>query len=127
MARDHLIAARAEALFASDLSIHSHPSEATVTAAIRRAVRAHGGIRGCVGEVGAAYGDYPETAAERMRWARQVIEAISSGTTLAGASASATEGAGHSCCGQADRVEAGMPVMTSVRSDGCTASSHYAG
>jgi hypothetical protein len=76
MSSDHLIAARAEALFVSDLSATCRPTEAAVTAAIRRAVGAHGGIRGCAGEVGAAYGDYPETAADRMRWARQIIEAI---------------------------------------------------
>ena len=79
MTHDQLIIARAEALFASDLSVHCRPSEGEVAAAIKTAVRAHGGIGGCAGEVGAAYGDYPELAAERMRWARQVIEATSSG------------------------------------------------
>lgn len=73
MAPDRLITARATALFASDLSIKSIPNGAVVAAAIRRAVRAYGGVLGCAGEVGAAYGDYPETAAVRMRWARQVI------------------------------------------------------
>ena len=81
MSSDHLIAARAEALFASELSVHCRPTEAEVGAAIRHAVRTHGGIRGCAGEVGAAYGDYPETAPDRMRWARQVIQAIFSPTT----------------------------------------------
>lgn len=100
MALDRLIAARAAALFVSDLSIHCHPSEAEVAAAIKHAVRAHGGVRGCAGEVGAAYGDYPETAGERMRWARQVIEAtFSPGMRLAGA--------GRSCGGQADVAETG--------------------
>ncbi len=107
MARDHLIAARAEALFASDISIHCRPTEAAVEAAIRRAVRAHGGVRGCAAEVGAAYGDYPETAANRMRWARQVIEAIFS---PAAAHASATvAGAGQPSTrtGQPDLSETG--------------------
>jgi len=76
MGLDPLIAARAEALFASELSARCHPSEAAVAAAIRNAVRAHGGIRGCVGAVAAAYGEYPELAAARMRWARQLIEVI---------------------------------------------------
>jgi hypothetical protein len=71
-----MIAARAEALFASDLSSQCHPSESAVGAAIRNAIRAHGGVRGCAGALGAAYGDDPETAATRMRWARRVIEAI---------------------------------------------------
>jgi hypothetical protein len=76
MTPDRLIAARAEALFASDLSALSNPTQAAVAAAVSSAVLAHGGVRGCAGVVGAAYGDYPETAAARMRWARQVIEAI---------------------------------------------------
>lgn len=73
---DRLITARAEALFASDLSARCYPTEAAVASTVRNAVRAHGGVRGCAGVVGAAYGDYPETAAARMRWARQVIQAI---------------------------------------------------
>jgi hypothetical protein len=76
MALDLLIAARADALFASDLSVRCGPSQAAVETAIRSAVRAHGGVRGCAGEVGAAYGEHPETAVARMRWALQVIEAI---------------------------------------------------
>lgn len=50
MASDPLIAARAEALFASDLSIQCHPGEAEAAAAIRSVVRAHGGVRGCADE-----------------------------------------------------------------------------
>ena len=76
MAHDRLLAARAVALFVSDLSSQHHPGEAAVAAAISDAVRAHGGVRGCAGEVGAAYGERPETAAARMRWARHVIEAV---------------------------------------------------
>lgn len=79
MTRDQKVSKRAEALFVSDLSIHGNPSEAEVAAAIKHAIRAHGGTRGCAGEVGAAYGDYPETAPARMRWARQVVEATSGG------------------------------------------------
>ncbi len=69
-------AAQAEALFTSDLSAFTHHTQATVEAAIRRAIRAHGGIRGCAGEAAAAYGEHPETAAPRMRWARAVVEGI---------------------------------------------------
>ena len=67
---DLLATARAEALFANGLSTHSRP---TGTDATRRAVRIHGGIRGCVGEVAAAYGEYREIAAPRMRWARSAV------------------------------------------------------
>jgi hypothetical protein len=72
---DPLTAARAEALFTSALSATSHPDPGEVAAAIRAAVRAHGGIRGCAVEVAGEYGEHPETAAPRMRWARQAVEA----------------------------------------------------
>lgn len=85
MAQEALIVARAEALFASDISSQCQPDESEVAAAIRRAVRAHGGVRGCAGEVGAAYGECPETAAARMRWARRVIEMIYSPTAMSAA------------------------------------------
>ena len=70
------LAARAEALFTSDLSARGEYTQIEVAAAIRRATGAHDGIRGCLGEVAAAYGEHPETAARRMRWARAVIESI---------------------------------------------------
>jgi hypothetical protein len=72
---DPLTAARAEALFTSPLSVTSQPDPGEVAAAIRTAVRAHGGTRGCAVEVAGEYGEHPETAAPRMRWARQLVEA----------------------------------------------------
>ena len=72
---DLLTAARADALIASDLSAWREHTQAVVTAAIRHAIRAHGGSRGCAGEVAAAYGEYGELAARRMRWALAVVEA----------------------------------------------------
>jgi len=71
-----LTAARAEALFNTDLTAGQRPSQAEVVAGIARAVRAHGGVRGCAAEVAAAYGEYPETAPARMRWARAVVEDV---------------------------------------------------
>lgn len=71
-----LLAARAQALFTSDLSAQREYTQAEVAAAIRHAFRAHGGARGCAAEVAAAYGEHPETAACRMRWARAVIQGI---------------------------------------------------
>jgi hypothetical protein len=67
--RSQLLAARAAALFASDLPTGSQPSSVTANVAIASAVRAYGGTRGCVAMMAAAYGDYPESAAPRMRWA----------------------------------------------------------
>ena len=73
---DLLTAARAEALFTSLLSADTQPGPGAVAAAIAHAVRTNGGARGCAAEVAAAYGEHPETAAPRMRWARMVIEAV---------------------------------------------------
>jgi hypothetical protein len=71
-----LAIARAEALFASLMTTGSDPSPAEVAAAIRQAVRTWHGVRGCAAELAAAYGEYPEAAAIRMRWARRVVASI---------------------------------------------------
>jgi hypothetical protein len=73
---DCLTAARAEALFASDLSAATGTNRDAVSAAIADALRRFGGTRGCACEVAAAYGDHPETAAPRMRWALDVVQGI---------------------------------------------------
>jgi hypothetical protein len=69
-------ATRAAALFVSGISATIHPTRAEVEAAIRTSLRTHGGGRGCAADVAAAYGDYPELAAGRMRWARDVIDTL---------------------------------------------------
>jgi hypothetical protein len=69
-----LTAARATALFVSDLSATEQPTGVLVEAAIKHALQTHGGVRGCAADVAAAYGDYPELAARRMRWARSLVE-----------------------------------------------------
>jgi hypothetical protein len=71
-----LAAARAEALFSSDVSACSPVTPDEVKDAIRRAVRSNGGVRGCAAQVATAYGDHPETAAPRMRWARHVVDSV---------------------------------------------------
>lgn len=81
---DFLANAQAEALFASGMSASTDPTSAEARAAIREAVCALGGTRGCAGQVAAAYGDCPEVAVPRMRWARQVVR-----TTLSASAASA--------------------------------------
>jgi hypothetical protein len=72
--KELLTAARAEALFNTDLTADQRPSRAEIVKAIAWAVRALGGVRGCAAEMAAAYGEHPETAAPRMRWARAVVE-----------------------------------------------------
>jgi type IV secretory pathway TrbL component len=65
-----LLAARAQALFTSDLSVRREYTQTEVATAIKHAIGSHNGIRGCAGEVAAAYGEHPETAARRMREGR---------------------------------------------------------
>lgn len=64
--------ARADALFASAVQRCDEPSAVQVDEAIAAALRAFG-ARGCAARVAQAYGDHPETAAVRMRWARAMV------------------------------------------------------
>ena len=64
--------ARAEALFASPLQRSDEPSPAQVHQAIAAALAAFG-IQGCAARVAQAYGEHPETAVPRMRWARATV------------------------------------------------------
>ncbi len=73
---DILTVARAEALFTSTLPTDTHPTRAEAVRAIRIALRSHGGVHGCTQVLAGEYGDHPETAAPRMRWARGVVDAI---------------------------------------------------
>ncbi|MCU7725240.1 hypothetical protein ODJ79_16040 [Actinoplanes sp. KI2] len=70
---DILTAARAEALFASNLATGSAVRPAAATAAITNAIHRYGGSRGCAALVAEEFGDYPDTAAPRMQWARRVV------------------------------------------------------
>lgn len=65
--------ARADALFASALQRSDEPSAAQVQQAITAAIRTLG-ARGCAARVAQAYGEHPETAVLRMRWARTAAE-----------------------------------------------------
>ncbi len=64
--------ARADALFASALQRSDEPSAAQVHQAVAAAVAAFG-VRGCAARVAQAYGEHPEIAAPRMRWARAAV------------------------------------------------------
>ena len=59
----------ADALFVSVLQRSDVPSGDQVRKAVAAAVRAYGD-RGCAARVAREFGDHPETAAARMRWAR---------------------------------------------------------
>jgi hypothetical protein len=58
-------------LFASVLQCSDNPSAGQVRKAVAAAVRAYGGL-GCVQRVAQEFGDHPEAAVNRMRWARAV-------------------------------------------------------
>ena len=66
----------ADALFASVLQRSDNPSAGQVRKAIAAAVRAYGGL-GCVQRVAQEFGDHPEAAVNRMRWARAVVGELS--------------------------------------------------
>jgi len=68
-------ALRAEALFASALQRSDRPSPGQVRKAVAAAIRAYGG-RGCAELVAQEFGDHPETAVERMLWARAVASEV---------------------------------------------------
>lgn len=70
----NVIDARCEALFASGLQRSDEPTAAAVAEAISRTVRELG-TRGCAARMAQEFGDHPESAAERMRWARQLVAA----------------------------------------------------
>jgi hypothetical protein len=70
--------ARAQALFLSHLQPSHRPTAAQVTAAIEASLRRFGAA-GCAEATAAEYGDHPDTAASRMRWALAVaarVEAV---------------------------------------------------
>jgi hypothetical protein len=72
MAYLSMSAVRADAVFASDLQHGDEPSAGQVRQAASAALRAFG-YSGCAGRVAQEFGDHPETAVIRMRWARSVV------------------------------------------------------
>ena len=69
-----------DALFASVLQCSDSPSAGQVRRAIAAAVRAYGGL-GCVQRVAQEFGDHPEAAVNRMRWARAVADELFASTS----------------------------------------------
>lgn len=59
---------RADALFVLTVQRSDQPSTGQVRQAVATAVRRFGG-RGCLGLVAQEFGEHPELAAARMRWA----------------------------------------------------------
>jgi hypothetical protein len=79
----------ADAVFVSGLQRRDDLSAGQVRRAVGAAIQAFG-CSGCAGRVAQEFGDHPETAAIRMRWARAVVrEAFCDPTLEAGPGATA--------------------------------------
>jgi hypothetical protein len=71
---------RADALFASALQCSDEPSAAQIRQAITTVASALG-CTGCAAQVAQEYGEHPETAAARMRWARAAVAGAFDGSS----------------------------------------------
>ena len=63
---------RTEALFASDLQISQHPTAELIRAAVNATVDRLGPT-GCAALVAQEFGEHPDCAPGRMRWARVAV------------------------------------------------------
>jgi hypothetical protein len=68
-------ALQADALFASALQRSDELSVSQIQRAIAAALDGYG-VTGCAGRVAQEFGDHPETAAVRMRWALAAAAAL---------------------------------------------------
>lgn len=68
-------ALHADALFASPLQRSDEVNASQIYRAITVSLAAYGGA-GCAGRVAQEFGDHPEAAAARMRWARAVMAVL---------------------------------------------------
>jgi hypothetical protein len=68
-------ALQADALFASALQRSDELSVSQIRSAIAAALDGYG-VAGCAGRVAQEFGDHPETATVRMRWARTAVAAL---------------------------------------------------
>ena len=73
MQHPSISAVRADALFVSALQRCEQPSTGQVRQAVAAALRAFG-LHGCAERMAQEFGDHPETAVARMRWARELVD-----------------------------------------------------
>ena len=66
--------ARCEALFVSDLQRSDAPDASALAETVSAAVRRFG-VSGCASLMAKEFGEHPETAADRMRWVRDLVGA----------------------------------------------------
>ena len=74
-------AVRAEALFASTVQSSEAPTAERIRLAIASTVREMG-VRGCAALVAAEFGDHPDAAVARMRWALATVRVVFPTRTL---------------------------------------------
>jgi len=67
------VTAQAQALFVSHLQPSERPTPRQVAAAVEEALRRAKGATGCLAAIAAEYGEHPEVAAARMRWALATV------------------------------------------------------
>jgi hypothetical protein len=82
MARLNANEERCEALFASALQRSDELTAEAVSEAIRQTAQELG-PSGCAGRMAQEFGDHPEAASERTRWARQLIGDLPGGPPAA--------------------------------------------
>jgi len=70
-----LLTVKAEALFVSPLQPSEDCSTARLEAAIEASLEQFGGPSGCAQRLAAEFGDHPEIAVPRMRWALDLVSA----------------------------------------------------
>ena len=76
MARRNVIDVQCEALFASGLQGSDAVTAGAAAAAINGTIRRLG-PDGCAGRMAQEFGDHPEEARDRMRWARHLVGELS--------------------------------------------------
>lgn len=72
----------AKALFASSLQPSDRPTVEQAKAAVLASLRRNGGASGCAAFCAAEYGEHPDTAAARMRWALSLASQLQSPVRL---------------------------------------------
>jgi hypothetical protein len=70
-------------LFASGLQRSDVLTEDAVADALSRTVRQFG-VSGCVGLMAQEFGDHPDTATDRMRWIRQLVDEMPARPAVSG-------------------------------------------
>jgi hypothetical protein len=75
MSRMNMTDVRRTALFVSGLQRSDAPAADALAEAVRVTVRQFG-VGGCAARMAQEFGDHPETAADRMRWIRQLLDEI---------------------------------------------------